>query len=149
MSFCPCCCGAPATADGQLKTQTPDVVAKQLRHCSRWPSSQPTESLRSVAVERTIERRYTAYEALHNRSTNPYENWQPDRARNRPLSGHNPISLACLGRDRTRHQFCIAVMCKRDICLAQLSAKTQPERTRQTLLPVFRICRKVWKIQQR
>lgn len=66
----------------------------------------------------------------------PYENWQPDRARNRPVSGHNPISLACLERDRTRHQFCIAVMCKRDICLAQLSAKTQPERTRQMLLPV-------------
>ena len=66
----------------------------------------------------------------YNSGTHPYENWQPDRGRNWPVSGHNPSSLACLGRDRRRHQFCIAVMCKCDICLAQLSAKTQPERTR-------------------
>ena len=35
-----------------------------------WSQSKTTESLRSVAVERTTERRYTANEALHNRSTN-------------------------------------------------------------------------------
>ena len=35
-----------------------------------WSQSKTAESLRSVAVERTTERRYTANEALHNRSTN-------------------------------------------------------------------------------
>ena len=35
-----------------------------------WSQSKTSESLRSVAVERTTERRYTANEALHNRSTN-------------------------------------------------------------------------------
>ena len=35
-----------------------------------WSQNKTTESLRSVAVERTTERRYTANEALHNRSIN-------------------------------------------------------------------------------
>ena len=63
----------------------------------------------------------------------PYENRQPDWARNRPVSGHNPIFVACLGRDTARHAFCITPMCEEDICPAQVSAKIQPERTKQII----------------
>ena len=77
MSFCPYCCGAPATctADGQWKTQTPGRKTTEALFSvaveptdPMWSQSKTTESLRSVAVERTIEWRYAAYEALHNRS---------------------------------------------------------------------------------